>query len=69
MQRDFGLDIPQTLHDVVDPRRLALLVYDLHASLGNLEEARRYLDRALEHQSAPARQALLRRKRAALDCR
>jgi hypothetical protein len=39
----------------------------LHASLGNLEEARRYLERALEHQSSPAQQALLRRKRAALE--
>jgi RNA polymerase sigma-70 factor (ECF subfamily) len=40
---------------------------DLHASLGNLEEARSYLDRALAHQAAPAQQALLRRKRAALE--
>ncbi len=40
---------------------------DLHASLGNLEEARGYLHRALENQSSPAQQALLRRKRAALE--
>ena len=40
---------------------------DLHASLGNLEQARGYLDRALENQSSPAQQALLRRKRAALE--
>ncbi len=40
---------------------------DLHASLGNLEQARGYLHRALENQSSPAQQALLRRKRAALE--
>jgi predicted RNA polymerase sigma factor len=46
----------------------ALAAYaDLHASLGNLEEARWYLERALDHQSAPAQQALLSRKRAALE--
>ncbi|HKD10895.1 MAG TPA: hypothetical protein VKE50_02425, partial [Thermoanaerobaculia bacterium] len=46
----------------------ALAAYaDLHASLGNLEEARAYLDRALEHQSSAPQQALLRRKRAALQ--
>jgi len=39
---------------------------DLHASLGNLDEARAYLDRALANQSSPAQHALLRRKRAAL---
>ncbi|MEO7041391.1 MAG: hypothetical protein ABI035_03935 [Gemmatimonadaceae bacterium] len=39
----------------------------LHTSLGNLDEARSYLDRALEHQSSTAQAALLRRKRAALD--
>ena len=33
MQHDFGLDIPQTLHDVVDPRRLALLVYDMQVGI------------------------------------
>ena len=40
---------------------------DLHASLGNLEEARGFLHRALENQSSRAQQALLRRKRAALE--
>jgi RNA polymerase sigma-70 factor (ECF subfamily) len=45
----------------------ALAAYaDLHASLGNLEEARRYLERALEHQSSKAQHALLQRKWAAL---
>jgi RNA polymerase sigma-70 factor (ECF subfamily) len=46
----------------------ALAAYaDLHASLGNLHEARQYLERALDHQSSPTQQALLRRKRAALE--
>ncbi len=38
---------------------------DLHASLANLEEARGYLNH--ENQSSAAQQALLRRKRAALE--
>ncbi|HEX6537306.1 MAG TPA: DUF6596 domain-containing protein [Gemmatimonadaceae bacterium] len=46
----------------------ALAAYaELHASLGNMEEAQRYLDRALGMQSSPAQHALLERKRAALD--
>jgi predicted RNA polymerase sigma factor len=46
----------------------ALATYaELHASLGRVDEARRFLDRALEQQTAPAERALLRRKRAALD--
>jgi RNA polymerase sigma-70 factor (ECF subfamily) len=46
----------------------ALAAYaDLHASLGNLDEARGYLDRALAHQPSPAQHALLQRKRASLE--
>ena len=46
----------------------ALATYaELHASLGHLNEARTFLDRALEVQTAPAEHALLLRKRAALD--
>jgi RNA polymerase sigma factor (sigma-70 family) len=45
----------------------ALATYaELHASLGHLDEARSFLDRALTQQSAPAERALLERKRAAL---
>jgi len=48
----------------------ALATYsELHASLGHLEEARAFLDRALEQQMSPAERALLRRKRAALGQR
>jgi RNA polymerase sigma-70 factor, ECF subfamily len=65
-----GLDeldaIPE--RDVLGRYPYALAAYaDLHASLGNLEEARAYLDRALEHQSSSAQRALLRRKRSALE--
>jgi RNA polymerase sigma-70 factor, ECF subfamily len=65
-----GLDeldaIPE--REVLGGYPYALAAYaDLHASLGHFEQARSYLGRALEHQSSPAQQALLRRKRAALE--
>ena len=54
--------------DLVARYPYALATYaELHASLGNIEQARVFLDRALEEQSSPAERALLRRKRAALD--
>jgi predicted RNA polymerase sigma factor len=64
-----GLDeldaIPE--REVLGRYSYALAAYaDLHASLGNLDEARAYLDRALANQSSPAQHTLLRRKRAAL---
>ena len=33
MQRAFGLDIPQTLEDVCDASRLALIVYDMQVGI------------------------------------
>src|ERR1700723_433211 len=33
MQRAFGLDIPQTLEDICDPTRLALIVYDMQVGI------------------------------------
>jgi RNA polymerase sigma-70 factor (ECF subfamily) len=65
-----GLDeldgIPE--REILSRYPYALAAYaDLHASLGNLEEARRYLDGALRHQASPAQHALLKRKRAALE--
>jgi RNA polymerase sigma-70 factor (ECF subfamily) len=45
----------------------ALATYaELHASLGHLDEARDFLDRALDQRMSPAERALLRRKRASL---
>jgi nicotinamidase-related amidase len=33
MQQAFGLDIPQTLDDICDPTRLALIVYDMQVGI------------------------------------
>src|SRR5918997_3294253 len=33
VQHAYGLDIPQTLDEVCDPRRLALLVYDMQVGI------------------------------------
>ena len=33
MQRAYGLDVPRTLEEVCDPRRLALLVYDMQVGI------------------------------------
>ncbi len=33
MERTYGLEIPRTLEDVCDPRRLALLVYDMQVGI------------------------------------
>jgi nicotinamidase-related amidase len=33
MERAFGLNIPQTLDDVCDPTRLALVVYDMQVGI------------------------------------
>jgi RNA polymerase sigma-70 factor (ECF subfamily) len=65
-----GLDeldaIPE--RDLLARYPYALATYaELHASLGHLDQARSYLDRALAHQPAPGQQSLLRRKRAALS--
>ncbi|MEO7041067.1 MAG: DUF6596 domain-containing protein [Gemmatimonadaceae bacterium] len=65
-----GLEELDTIpeRDVLARYPYALASYaELHTSLGNLDEARSYLDRALAHQSSTAQAALLRRKRAALD--
>jgi predicted RNA polymerase sigma factor len=67
-----GLDeldaIPE--RDLLTRYPYALATYaELHASLGHLEEARAFLDRALEQQTSPAERALLRRKRAGLGGR
>jgi RNA polymerase sigma factor (sigma-70 family) len=64
-----GLDELDTIpeRELLGRYPYALAAYaELHASLGNLDEARAYLDRAVAHQTSPAQAALLRRKRAAL---
>ena len=60
MQRAFGLEIPRTLDEVVDPRRMALLVYDMQ--VGIFEQApalRRVIPQVVEVLNA-AREAQVR---------
>jgi biuret amidohydrolase len=35
VEREFGLDIPRTIEEVCDPRRMALLVYDMQVGIVN----------------------------------
>ncbi len=37
MERAFGLEIPRTLEEVCDPKRKALLVYDMQVGILNQE--------------------------------
>jgi nicotinamidase-related amidase len=49
MQRAFGLNISQTLDDVCDPARLALIVYDMQVGIVNqIENGRQITDRVLQ---------------------
>lgn len=60
MQQAFGLDIPQTLDDVCDPKRLALIVYDMQVGIvKQIENGREITDRVLQVLNA-ARAARIR---------
>jgi nicotinamidase-related amidase len=60
MQRAFGLDIPQTLDDVCDPTRLALVVYDMQVGIVNqIEHGQQIMDRVVQVLAA-AREAGIR---------
>jgi biuret amidohydrolase len=49
MQRTFGISIPQTLEDVCDPTRLALIVYDMQVGIVNqIENGQQITDRVLQ---------------------
>jgi biuret amidohydrolase len=49
MQRAFGISIPQTLEDVCDPTRLALIVYDMQVGIVNqIEDGQQITDRVLQ---------------------
>lgn len=49
MRHGFGLDIPENLEDVCDPRRLALVVYDMQAGiLSQLAHASDITDRVVD---------------------
>ena len=39
MQRAYGLQVPQSLEEVCDPHRLALIVYDMERNLDRRVEA------------------------------
>ena len=60
MQRAFGLNIPQTLEEVCDSRRLALIVYDMQVGIVNqIENGKQITDRVLRVLHA-AREAEIR---------
>jgi biuret amidohydrolase len=49
MQRAFGLNIPQTLDDVCDPQRLALIVYDMQVGIvKQIENGQRISEKVLQ---------------------
>ena len=49
MERAFGLNIPQTLDDVCDPARLALIVYDMQVGIvKQIENGQQITDRVLQ---------------------
>ena len=49
MQRAFGLDIPQTLEDICDPTRLALVVYDMQVGIvKQIENGQQITDRVVQ---------------------
>jgi nicotinamidase-related amidase len=48
MQQAFGLTIPQTLDDVCDPARLALVIYDMQVGIVNqIENGRQIVDKVV----------------------
>ena len=60
MQRAFGLNIPQTLDDVCDSTRLALVVYDMQVGIVNqIENGQQITDRVVKVLAA-AREAGIR---------
>ena len=60
MKTAFGLNIPQTLEDVCDPRRIALLVYDMQVGiLSQIKNSKEITSKVLEVLTA-AREAGVR---------
>ena len=60
MQRAFGLDIPQSLEEVCDPTRLALVVYDMQVGIVKQIETGRSITAAVLQVLEAARQAGIR---------
>ena len=49
MQRAFGLNIPQTLEDICDPTRLALVVYDMQVGIvKQIENGQQITDKVIQ---------------------
>jgi len=49
MQRTFGLNIPQTLEEICDPTRLALVVYDMQVGIvKQIENGQQITDKVLQ---------------------
>ncbi len=49
MQRAFGLNIPQTLEDICNPTRLALVVYDMQVGIvKQIENGQQITDRVVQ---------------------
>src|ERR1700732_686555 len=49
MQREFGLSIPETLDEVCDPARLALIVYDMQIGIvKQIENGQKITDKVLQ---------------------
>src|ERR1700689_3263446 len=60
MQRTFGLNIPQTLEEICDPTRLALVVYDMQVGIvKQIENGQQITDRVVQVLEA-ARKARVR---------
>ena len=60
MQRAFGLSIPQTLDDICDPTRLALVVYDMQVGIvKQIENGKQITDKVVQVLEA-ARQSGIR---------
>jgi nicotinamidase-related amidase len=60
MQHAFGLDIPQTLEDICDPRRLALVVYDMQVGIVKQIENGQHITEKVVQVLAAARKAGIR---------
>jgi biuret amidohydrolase len=60
MQRAFALDIPQTLEDICDPTRLALIVYDMQVGILNQLENGSQITAKVVQVLAAAREAGIR---------
>ena len=49
MQQAFGVSVPQTLEEVCDPRRMALIVYDMQVGIVNqIKNGREITDKVLQ---------------------